>query len=71
MSEKTNSYKKYYDICEYLDLRANISVNGSEIGKHIGLSTKQALRCLHEIASVDGRYKIDTTNKATTIRRVT
>lgn len=59
---QTNSYKKYFDILEYIDKKVenhNESPSTtSELARVIGLGGKQTLRCMNEIVSVDGRYKL-------------
>lgn len=60
--QKTNSYKKYFDILEYIDKkvenRNESPSTTSELSRVVGLKQKQTLRCMNEIVSVDGRYKL-------------
>jgi len=76
--EKTNSYKKYFDILKYIDERngnykritgieKNQPVSVYHLAEHIGLSNKQTLRCVNEIVSIDSRYKLTKIGKVTAI----
>lgn len=70
--EKTNSYKKYYEILKIVDNVADehdIPVSSLYIAEKIGLGRKQTQRCLKEIAEVNDRYYLETINRTICIGR--
>lgn len=78
MPETTNSFKKYFDILKFIDdfikerieltgIKENQAVSIYDIAESIGLSVRQTSRCVNEIVSVDGRYKLTKIGRATAI----
>lgn len=74
----TNSYKKYYDIMKFIDdfinerhrltgIRENQAVSVIDISNHIGLSRKQTIRCVAEIAEVNEQYRLTKIGRTTAI----
>lgn len=77
----TNSYKKYYDIMRFIEqfidereeltgIRENQAVSVIDISNHIGLSRKQTIRCIAEIAEVNPEYELTKIGRTTAIVKV-
>ena len=56
--QKTNSYKKYFEILDCVDNNKGLPVTVDFLAELLRLSNKQTLRCMNEIVSIDGRYKL-------------